>query len=91
MAALYDDASFAKKANYQLDKLQFGRARTAFDTLTSVAFLYYAFYPASWALAGRVLAACGYPAATEIAQSVVWVILLTLISTAMSLPWSAFR
>lgn len=47
------------------------------------------YYPYVWRLSGVILERMGLESG-EIAQSIVWVLVLSLISTCMSLPWSLY-
>jgi len=78
-----------KKAAYQRDKLKFGLVHSVYDTAMSVAMLVYAYYPWVWRLSGRTLVmALGW--SSEITQSMVWVVLLSVFSNLMNLPWSLY-
>lgn len=93
MRHLYTDASeFSKKQAYQLDRLQFGILRTAWDSALNCAFLWYGYYPRTWQLAGSIIHSVrpSSMASSEIAQSVVWVLLLVVFSTVTALPWRLY-
>lgn len=95
MAHLYTNKDeFEQKQSYQSERLRFGMFRTAFDAVLNCVFLLYGYYPATWALAGQwstTLAnafARGPP--SEAVQSAVWVVLLSIFSTVLGLPWRVY-
>jgi STE24 endopeptidase len=52
---LYDAEEFQKKQTYQLERLNYGMLHSAWDVITTIAFLWYGFYPKTWQLAGSIL------------------------------------
>ncbi|KAL4518147.1 hypothetical protein Ndes2526A_g01403 [Nannochloris sp. 'desiccata'] len=52
---LYDANEFQKKQTYQLERLTFGMLHSAWDVITTIAFLWYGFYPKTWQMAGTIL------------------------------------
>mgnify|MGYP001032553357 CR=1 FL=1 len=53
------------------------------------AMLYYGFLPKTWSYAGVLLARAGLSG--EIWQTVIWVLLSSVVSLIVGLPWSAYR
>jgi STE24 endopeptidase len=86
--ALFKSGEFEKARAYQLDRLRFGAARTAFDAASGVALARWGYWGTTWAFAGRALAAAGAPAG-DLWQSAAWSAILVLAGAAMALPWSA--
>jgi len=52
---LYTSKEFQKKQNYQLERLNFGMLHSAWDVITTIAFLWFGFYPKTWQMAGTIL------------------------------------
>lgn len=95
VAHLYKNKEeFEQKQAYQSERLRFGMFRTAVDSALNCAFLLYGYYPATWAVAGEWSTALAHVFArgqpSEPVQSAVWVVLLTLISTVLGLPWKVY-
>ena len=89
---LYPAKEFRKKQAYQLAKLRFGMVHSSWDTALTVVFLRYGYYARTWAVAGDAAASVlGGSRAGEVAQSVAWALVLSVVSTALSLPWSVYR
>mmetsp|Transcript_508 Transcript_508/g.1174 ORF Transcript_508/g.1174 Transcript_508/m.1174 type:complete len:433 (-) Transcript_508:1007-2305(-) len=86
---LYTKSECESKASYQTDKLRFGIVHTVFESVLSLVMLSEGYYPYVWRLSGVILARMGWDGG-EIGQSIVWVLVLSLISTCMSLPWSLY-
>lgn len=78
VAHLYSDAEFEKKRAYNLAKLQFGSVQNLWDSALTAIMLLAGFLPATWRLAGTLLARWGGGRPWlqgEVAQSVVWVLI----------------
>ncbi|KAI7842551.1 hypothetical protein COHA_003788 [Chlorella ohadii] len=93
VAHLYSDAEFEKKRSYNLAKLQFSSVQNLWDSALTAAMLLAGFLPATWQLAGVLLARWGGGRPWlqgDVAQSVVWVLLQAAASLLLSLPWSAW-
>ena len=78
VAHLYSDAEFEKKRSYNLAKLQFSSVQNLWDSALTAAMLLAGFLPATWQLAGVLLARWGGGRPWlqgDVAQSVVWVLL----------------
>lgn len=93
VAHLYSDAEFEKKRAYNLAKLQFGSVQNLWDSALTAVMLLAGFLPATWRLAGALLARWGGGRPWlqgEVAQSVVWVLIQAGVSLLLSLPWSAW-
>lgn len=87
---LYTESECEVKASYQKDKLGFGIVHSLFDSALSLTMLVKGYYPYVWKLSGWVLTGLFGWQAGEIRQSIVWVLLLSLISTGINLPWSLY-
>jgi STE24 endopeptidase len=85
---LYTKDECEKKASYQQDKLRFSIVHSLVDTVINFAMLLRGYYPYSWSVAGALISYFGWEG--EIKQSISWVLLLTVISSFMSLPWSIY-
>lgn len=78
VAHLYSDAEFEKKRAYNLAKLRFSSVHSLWDSALTAAMLLAGFLPATWQLAGALLARWGGGRAWlqgEAAQSVAWVLI----------------
>ena len=88
---------FKKKQAYQIDKLRFGMVHAAYETSLNVGFLLFYFYPITWRWSAALLPtrtawlSRATPTTVEILQSIVWVLLISIISTVMNLPWSVYK
>jgi len=81
---LYSDAEFEKKRSYNLAKLQFSSVQNLWDSALTAAMLLAGFLPATWQLAGVLLARWGGGRPWlqgDVGQSVVWVLCQVLVST----------
>lgn len=81
---------FASMQSYQIDKHTFGMFHSAYDAISTVAFLKYGFYPRSWSYAGQIVSFVGLQQSNEIYQSIAWVLLLTIVGKVLGLPWSMY-
>lgn len=86
LAAAVDETTFARSQRYGRDKSLFGLCKDAFDTLLSLALLWYGALPALWRLSREMLG----PNRGEIAVSLVFAALAVLGQTALELPWDVY-
>ncbi|KAI9320493.1 peptidase family M48-domain-containing protein [Dichotomocladium elegans] len=91
LADIVDEADFRKSQSYNLEKSRFGFIENAYKQLELILFLNYDALPYLWDLSGRLLLRyAGYDSKYEILQSIIFVIIYSLISTASSLPFSLY-
>lgn len=90
MKHLYTKKDVEAKARYSVDKLKLSLLHGLWDSLISVAMLQYGYYPWTWSVARTVVAKTLGWTDAEITQSIVWVVLLSVQSTLMNLPWSMY-
>jgi STE24 endopeptidase len=91
VAHLYTPAEFEQKRSYNLAKLQYSMVHNAWDVCFSIALLLSGYLPATWRLAGHLLARWGWEGGKgEIVQSVVWTLIQAGVSLLLGLPWSAY-
>ncbi|KAJ3171556.1 CAAX prenyl protease 1 [Geranomyces variabilis] len=83
--------SSAKAREYGLDKSRFGFFSDAFEQIQSTAFIHYDILPLLWSWAGQAIERAGYDGYYEVTQSVVFVMLLSIVGTALNLPFSVYR
>jgi STE24 endopeptidase len=91
---MFSGELYAKTVSYQVDKWWFGLVKGVWDMCEGVALMAFGGLPLLWQAAGRVLqavnTATSYPATNEIWHTITFVLLLTLLNTATSLPWSLY-
>ena len=87
---LYTKDECEKKAHYQRDRLKLNLVHSIYDTALSVAMLVYSYYPWVWRLSGTILSRTLGWTNAEITQSIIWVVLLSVFSTLMNIPWSLY-
>ncbi|KAH6560651.1 hypothetical protein BASA62_010332 [Batrachochytrium salamandrivorans] len=80
----------AKSRVYSLDKSTYNFFSSAFSQLETTLVFTLNFLPWAWGYAGTLRASLGYNADAEIVQSVIFVGLLTLISTLVNMPLSLY-
>ncbi|KAJ3024228.1 CAAX prenyl protease 1 [Thoreauomyces humboldtii] len=83
--------AFHKARAYGLDKSSFLFIEDAFDQLQNTAFISYNLLPWLWSRAGELTGRHGYGSDYEITQSLVFVVLLSLSGSVLSLPFSLYR
>ncbi|KAH6560805.1 hypothetical protein BASA62_010239 [Batrachochytrium salamandrivorans] len=81
---------FEKSRVYSLDKSTYNFFSSAFSQLETTLVFTLNFLPWAWGYAGTLRASLGYNADAEIVQSVIFVGLLTLISTLVNMPLSLY-
>jgi STE24 endopeptidase len=86
---LYSKSECEVKAAYQKDKLKFGIVHSIFDSALSLTMLIKGYYPYVWKISGAVISFLGWQSG-EIKQSIAWVLILSLVSTCMNIPWSLY-
>ncbi|KAG0175748.1 hypothetical protein DFQ28_003227 [Apophysomyces sp. BC1034] len=91
LADIVSESVFKKSQGYNLDKSRFGFVHNAYKQLETIAFLHFDVLPFLWDLAGQtMLKYAGYGPEYEIVQSMVFVVLYSLLSTITSLPFSFY-
>lgn len=85
------ESKFTSSQSYGLDKINFGMFASTFDTFESVIFLLTGFLPYMWdqsTILGRTY--LGYTTDDEIKISLIFLLLVTLVGTVMSLPFELY-
>ncbi|XP_071498680.1 CAAX prenyl protease 1 homolog [Diadema antillarum] len=82
-----DHETFQKARLYGLDKSSFGFWHGIYDQLESSVILIYGGIPFLWMAAGKVMGHIGLGTEYEITQSVVFMLLASIFSTIVGLPW----
>lgn len=89
------ESKFTSSQSYGLDKINFGMFASTFDTFESVLFLLTGFLPYMWDLSIKLGSTyLNYTHDDEIKISLIFLLLVTLVGTVMSLPfelYSTFR
>lgn len=89
---ILDADTFTKARTYALDKSNFGAVEGLFSQLVSTLVLCLQGYPVFWGWAGLSLEYLGQePAESEILQSLLFTLYLSLFSTITSLPFSVYN
>ncbi|EFN56421.1 hypothetical protein CHLNCDRAFT_22375, partial [Chlorella variabilis] len=88
VAHLYSKEEFEKKRAYNQDKLRYSMVHGQWDFVLNTGLLLAGFLPATWRLAGALLARWGWDG--EIPQTVAWVLIQACLSLVLGLPWSAY-
>lgn len=63
-------------------------AHSLFDTVINIVCLMRSYYPLTWGRSGDIVSHLGFTG--EIAQSVVWALMLSVIGTLLNIPWSVY-
>jgi STE24 endopeptidase len=82
---------FKSSQSYGLDKINFGMFASTYDTIESVSFLLLGFLPYTWDVAttfGQTY--LGYTAEDEIKNSLIFLLIVTLVGTVTSLPFELY-
>ncbi|KAF7731263.1 hypothetical protein EC973_000679 [Apophysomyces ossiformis] len=88
---IVSESVFKKSQSYNLDKSRFGFVHNAFKQLETIAVLHYDVLPLLWDFAGQLMFKyAGYGHEHEIVQSLIFVVLYSLISTITSIPFSLY-
>ncbi|XP_038059129.1 CAAX prenyl protease 1 homolog [Patiria miniata] len=87
---ILDHETFEKSRLYQLDKSSFGFWQGVFSQLESSAILLYGGIPYMWGVAGHAIAYFGYGPENEIIQSLMFMLLASVYSTIVGLPWTVY-
>ncbi|KAG0068391.1 hypothetical protein BGZ89_004794 [Linnemannia elongata] len=84
--------TFDKAQAYGRDKARFGLVETVFSLVQNALSIVYDFLPWLWNVSGDVMfRLAGYNSEYEITQSIIFFVLLTVISTIISLPFSLYQ
>jgi STE24 endopeptidase len=82
---------FKSSQSYGLDKINFGMCASTYDTIESVTFLLIGFLPYMWDVATSLgTRYFGYTQEDEIKNSLVFLLLVTLVGTITSLPFELY-
>ncbi|PIK60139.1 putative CAAX prenyl protease 1-like [Apostichopus japonicus] len=87
---ILDQETFEKSRLYQLDKARFGFWHGVFGQTESTLILLYGVIPWLWKFAGDITANFGYGSEYEIVQSLVFILLSSVVSYVIDLPWSIY-
>lgn len=87
---ILDQDTFEKSRLYQLDKANFGFWHSVFGQIETTLILIYGVIPWLWQLSGNVMARFGYGVDYEIIQSLVFILLSSVVSYFIDLPWSLY-
>lgn len=90
LKGIVERSTYDKARVYGLDKSRFGLIEGAFNQVLSTGVMVCGGIPALWAASGRIMQWCGFSEDSEITQTIVFVGVGSLISTIISLPWSAY-
>ncbi|KAF9917511.1 hypothetical protein BX616_000770 [Lobosporangium transversale] len=85
------DEEFRKAQAYGLDKTRFGFVESLFTQIQNTLSIVYDFMPWLWGLSGNIMfKVTGYGKEYEITQSIMFFVVLSIISTVISLPFSLY-
>lgn len=90
LAKLFTEDLYKKTQAYSLDKWWYGFIHGLFNQAQSVALLVLGFLPWFWNLTGDLLAKVGLVSQNELVHTVAFVLLLSLVSLIVDLPWSLY-
>jgi hypothetical protein len=85
------ESKFTSSQSYGLDKINFGMFASTFDTFESVVFLLMGFLPYMWdqsVIVGQTY--LGWTVEDEIKISLIFLLLVTIVGTVMSLPFELY-
>uniref|UniRef100_A0A914WU43 CAAX prenyl protease n=2 Tax=Plectus sambesii TaxID=2011161 RepID=A0A914WU43_9BILA len=88
VSEIIGEEDYRKARLYKLDRHIFGFARSIWSQLESTVILLYGFIPYFWYLSGDLIGSFGYN--NEIIQSVVFILITTVLETLISLPWDMY-
>ncbi|KAI8928174.1 peptidase family M48-domain-containing protein [Entophlyctis helioformis] len=84
------EEEFTKARLYSLDKSGYTLVSSLYSQIQTVLVFAYDFLPWAWAFAGSLSAKAGFGPDAEIVQSVIFVGIITLISTVVDMPFSLY-
>eukprot|EP00731_Ephydatia_muelleri_P000012 Em0001g12a len=90
LKVVLDQQTLIKSASYQLDKSTFSLLHELFGQIVLTGVLFLNALPFAWNLSGSVIGYFGLGTEYEIIQSLAFMILLTLFSKVVDLPWSVY-
>lgn len=90
LAGVLDSETFTKARLYNVDKTKFGFYSGSWGQVLSTAILVTNGLPLLWKLSATILKSCGYTAHSEILQTLVFVMVGSIFSTIIDLPWSLY-
>lgn len=87
---IMERSTYEKARLYSLDKSSFGLIEGAFNQVVSTGVMICGGIPALWSASSHLLNWLGFGTDSEIAQTIMFVSVGSLISTVMNLPWAAY-
>uniref|UniRef100_A0A2P2I4T7 CAAX prenyl protease n=1 Tax=Hirondellea gigas TaxID=1518452 RepID=A0A2P2I4T7_9CRUS len=91
LRGVVDRETFDKARAYAIDKASFGLVESIYSQMLSTGIMVYGGLPWLWELAGHAVEAVGYDSASsEILQTIAFVCIGNVVTTAIGLPWSAY-
>lgn len=90
LAGVLDQETFSKARAYNVDKTKFGFWSNSWNQILSTCVLVLNGIPALWNLSGGLVRKLGYTGSDEILQTLMFVLVGSVISTIIDLPWSLY-
>ncbi|XP_076059851.1 CAAX prenyl protease 1 homolog [Oratosquilla oratoria] len=90
LKAIIERETYDKARAYNLDKSSYGLLERAFNQVLNTGIMLYGGLPALWNVSGSLSQWLGFSASNEIAHSIVFVSVGSIISRIINLPWSVY-
>ncbi|CAG2110477.1 unnamed protein product [Medioppia subpectinata] len=91
LIGVLDTETLVKARDYNIDKSCFGFYSSIWNQLLSTLILWTEAIPMLWHFAGRTISRVGYTTDNEILQTLAFVLIGSVISTIIDLPWSLYH
>ena len=90
LSAITNQETFTKARMYSLDKSAFHIWHSVFSFVQMACELLVGWYALSWSWAGSAIALAGFDDSYEVTQSCVFMVITSIVSTIIELPWDYF-
>ncbi|RSH90123.1 hypothetical protein EHS25_001456 [Saitozyma podzolica] len=91
LASHLPSETFTKAQSYGRDKTRFSLIKAIYSQLLGWGLIRFGVYASTWAISGRAMGALGLDEGRVITRSLLWITLLTFLTTLPSLPWSYYH